>query len=123
MVGQRVTRRLKPGFIVTAAACLLVACSSGGGREIQIVATNDGCTPITIAAATNEKLTFVVKNQASGDRELEGVEGTKLEEVLIPSGRTRKINHTTPKEATTEKLKCYIPGGPATIIDLKISAP
>lgn len=108
---------------MTAAACLLVACSSGGGREIEILAKNDGCTPVRVTATTNEKLTFVVKNEASGDRELEGIEGTKLEEVLIPSGRTRKISHTTSNEATTEKLKCYIPGGPSTIIDLEISAP
>ena len=122
-MGGRVITSLRLGLLVTAAAFLLVACSSGGGREIEIVASNEGCTPVRLAAATNEKLTFVVKNQASGDRELEGVEGTKLEEVLIPAGRTRKINHTTPKQATTEKLKCYIPGGPSTIIDLEISAP
>jgi hypothetical protein len=111
---------------VSAAAVLgavLVACSVGGGREIQIVATDDGCTPTTITATTSEKLTFVVKNDAGSDRELEGIEGTKVEEVLVPSGRTRKVNYTTPGQASTEKLKCYIPGGPSTIINLEVSEP
>ena len=115
--------RLRLSAVLAGSVFLLVACSTGGGREIEIIATDDGCTPAKITASTNEKLTFVMKNQAKGDRELEGVEGTKLEEVLVPAGRTRKINHTTPKEATTEKLKCYIPGGPSTIIDLVSSEP
>ncbi len=111
-------------FVLSLAAmfcAVLIACSTGGGREIEIVATDDGCAPATLNAVTREKLTFVVENQAGGDRELEGIEGTKVEEVLIPAGRTRKINHTTPGEATTEKLKCYVPGGPSTIIELQVS--
>jgi hypothetical protein len=114
---------MKSILLVVTFTVLLVACSTGGGREIEIVATDEGCTPTTLTAATKEKLTFVVKNDAGTDRELEGIEGTKVEEVLIPSGRTRKINHTTPGEATVEKLKCYIPGGPSTIIDLEVSGP
>jgi len=103
-------------------ACILVAaCGGGGGREIEIVATDTGCTPTALTARTGEKLTFVVKNQAKGDRELEGEDGTKLEEVLIPSGRTRKINYTTPDEEGTQKLKCYIPGGPETLIELRVT--
>jgi len=104
------------------AACVLVAaCGGGGGREIAIVATDSGCTPTTLTASTREKLTFVVKNEARGDRELEGEDGTKLEEVLIPSERTRRINYTTPNEEGTQKLKCYIPGGPETIIELRVT--
>jgi hypothetical protein len=108
------------GAVMSAA---LAACSVGGGREIQIVATDDGCTPTTITATTSEKLTFVMKNDAGTDRELEGIEGTKVEEVLVPAGRTRKVNYTTPGQASTEKVKCYIPGGPSTIINLEVSEP
>jgi hypothetical protein len=103
-------------------ALLLTACSSGGGREIEVVATDQGCSPASLSAHTGEKLTFVVKNEAKGDRELEGIEGTKLEEVLVPSGRTRKVNYTAPDKASSQKLKCYIPGAPSTIIDLVVSA-
>ena len=102
---------------------LVGACggSSGGGREIEIVATDTGCTPASLTAATKEKLTFKVVNQAKGDREIEGIEGTKLDEVLIPAGRTRSINFKTPSGAGTQKLKCYIPGGPTTVIELRVS--
>ncbi|HXG36215.1 MAG TPA: hypothetical protein VNL15_04535, partial [Dehalococcoidia bacterium] len=62
--------------------------------------------------------TFVVKNTAKDDREIEGIEGTRLEEVIIPAGRTRTINYTMPKDGTTQKIKCYIPGGPTTIIEV-----
>ena len=62
------------------------------------------------------------QRQAKGDRELEGIEGTRLEEVLIPAGRTRKVHYTAPKSAGTQKLKCYIPGGPATIIEVRVTA-
>jgi hypothetical protein len=95
--------------------------SSGGGREVEIIATDSGCSPALVTATTKEKLTFKVVNQAKGDRELEGIEGTKLAEVLIPSGRTRSINYTTPSGAGTQKLKCYIPGGPTTIIEVRVS--
>ncbi len=113
-------RHVALGF---ALAALVSACggSSGGGREIEIVASDSGCTPASVTASAKEKLTFKVVNQAKGDRELEGIEGTKLDEVLIPAGRTRSINYTTPSGTGTQKLKCYIPGGPTTVIELRIS--
>jgi hypothetical protein len=114
-------RKLTYAFASIVAA-FLVACSTGGGREIEVVATDQGCTPTTISAAPKEKLTFKFVNNANGDREIEGIEGTKLEEVLIPKGRTRSINYTTPSEAGTVKLKCYIPGGPTTIIEVNVAA-
>ena len=113
----------KLGSFPIVMAILLVACSGGGGgREIEIIASDTGCAPASIEAKTKEKLTFVMKNEAKDDRELEGIEGANLEEVLIPSGRTRKINYTAPASAGTQKLKCYIPGGPSTIIELLVAA-
>jgi hypothetical protein len=107
-------------FILT---FFIAACSGGAsGREIDIVATDSGCTPVNITATAGEKLTFLMKNEAKGDRELEGVEGTRLEEVLVPAGRTRKINYTAPKQQGTQKLKCYVPGGPSTLIELRVTS-
>jgi len=104
-------------------ALLAIACSSGGsGREIEIEITDTDCSPTSVQLTAGEKVTFVVDNKANGDRELEGIEGTNLEEVLIPAGRTRKVNYTAPKEEGTQKMKCYIPGGPSTIIEAKVSA-
>ena len=96
------------------------ACTTGGGREVTITAAPTGCTPASVQVKAGEKVTFVMVNRAGGDRELEGIEGTKLEEVLVPDGRTRKINFTAPKEAIAQKLACYIPGGPRTIIDVQV---
>jgi uncharacterized cupredoxin-like copper-binding protein len=101
---------------------IAVACSGGGsGREISIVAIDSGCSPALVQVSAGEKITFVVDNQASGDRELEGIDGTRLEEVLIPKGRQRKIDYTAPSTAGTQKLKCYIPGGPSTIIEVNVT--
>ena len=109
---------------IAALALLLAACSGegdgdgGGGRELPITVSAQGCAPERITAQPGEKLTFVVKNESSTDRELEGIEGTRLEEVLVPAGRTRNINYTMPAGGATQKLKCYLPGGPSTIIEL-----
>ncbi len=108
---------------LVAGAVLLLACGGGGGgREVAITAMDDSCTPTSLSARAGEKLTFVVKNEAKGDREIEGIEGTRLEEVLVPSGRTRKLNYTVPSSGSTQKLKCYIPGGPQTIIEIQVES-
>lgn len=99
-------------------AGVLAACGGGGGREIAIVATDDVCAPTTVRATAGERVTFVVRNNAGGDREFEGEDGTRLEEVLIPAGRTRRINYTVPNGTATQTFKCYIPGGPETLVEL-----
>jgi hypothetical protein len=106
--------------VLAAAALLLAACGSSGegGREVEITQTDDGCTPASVSVTRGEKLKLVVTNQASKDSEVEGEQGTKLEEVLIPKGKTRTPGYTVPDSAETQHIKCYIPGGPATIIEL-----
>ncbi len=105
----------------TTAAFVLAACAAGGGREVTVTATDSACTPNGVDAQPGEKLTLVVKNEAKGDREIEGIEGARLPEVLIPAGRTRRVNFTMPEQGGTQKVKCYIPGGPSTIIELRAS--
>ena len=101
---------------------LLTACteSGAGGREVNITQGDDACSPTTVDVTAGEKLQFVVKNDSSNDvYELEGIEGTKLEEFVVPSGKTRKSGYTVPGDANgTYKIKCYVPAGPSTIIDL-----
>ncbi|MBI5285711.1 MAG: hypothetical protein HY874_11515, partial [Chloroflexi bacterium] len=57
-------------------------------------------------------------NNSSKDYEIEGIEGAKLEELLIPKGKTRSPGYTVPDGSGVHKLKCYVPGGPSTIIEL-----
>ncbi len=52
----------------------------------------------------------------------EGIEGTNLEEVIIPSGRTRSINYNAPSSEGEQKVKCYVPGGSSTVISLRVAA-
>ncbi|MEO9254383.1 MAG: cupredoxin domain-containing protein, partial [Tepidiformaceae bacterium] len=55
-------------FVLVPLAALLVgafaACGgdSGSRRAIDIVQTNDGCTPATISLKAGEQVTFKVKN-------------------------------------------------------------
>lgn len=116
-------RTLSVVLAASVLASLAAACGGDGGqrRIIAITQTDDGCTPASIELTTGEKVKFEVKNDGKKDREVEGIDGTKLEEVLVPSGRTRSLDYTAPGAAGAGKIKCYIPGGNTTIIDLAIS--
>ena len=105
---------------VAVALALAAACSSSGagGREVRITQRDDGCDPTSISVTPGEKLKLVVKNESSKDYEIEGIEGAKLEELVIPKGKTRSPGYTVPQGAGVHKLKCYVPAGPSTIIEL-----
>jgi uncharacterized cupredoxin-like copper-binding protein len=108
------------GAILSAAGA---ACSddSGPRRVIQLTQADDGCSPASVDLHTGEAVTFVVKNEGKKDREVEGIDGTRLEELLVPSGRTREVDYDAPSKEGTGKVKCYIPGGSTTIIELNVS--
>jgi plastocyanin len=120
--------RIFPLPFLTAALLLpfaLAACGgdSGDRRAIAITQTDVGCSPDKIDLTTGEKVKFEVKNDGKKDREVEGIDGTKLEEVLVPSGKTRSVNYTAPGSPGTQKVKCYVPGGNTVLIELNVSAP
>lgn len=100
---------------------LAFACESSGagGREIAVTQGDDGCTPTVIEATPGEKLDLRVKNETGNTYEIEGIEGTNLEEVLVPEGRTRSVGYDVPDEGGVSKVKCYIPGGVSTIIEIR----
>jgi uncharacterized cupredoxin-like copper-binding protein len=107
------------GLIVFASAC---ESSGAGGRRVEITQSDDGCTPASIAVTAGEKLNLVVKNESSSDAfEVEGIEGTKLEEFVVHKGKTRSAGYTVPSGAGTHKVKCYVPAGTSTIIELVAS--
>ncbi|MBI5290050.1 MAG: hypothetical protein HY873_13835 [Chloroflexi bacterium] len=105
------------GLVLLTTACTE---SGSGGREVNITQGDDSCSPATVDVTPGEKLQIVVKNDSDHDvYEVEGIEGTKLEEFVVPSGKTRKSGYTVPGDANaTYKLKCYVPAGPSTIIEL-----
>lgn len=107
--------------LATGAVFLILGCgaSGEGGREVNITQTDDGCTPTSIEATAGEKLNLVVKNDTGDIYEIEGIDGAKLEEVIVPDGRTRSIGYDVPESGGTTKLKCYVPGGASTIIEVK----
>lgn len=107
------------GIVVLATAC---AASGEGGRQVAITQGSDGCTPGSVSVTPGEKLQLVVKNEAKSDYEVEGIDGTKLEEVVVPEGRTRKVGYTVPSGSGTYKVKCYVPAGVSTIIELVAGA-
>jgi len=110
--------------LLGAFAALVSACGggdSGARRVIQITQNDDACAPLSIDVKGGEKVRFEIKNEGKKDHEVEGIEGTKLEELLVPAGRTRNLDYTAPKQESMQKIKCYIPGGSATIIEVKVS--
>ena len=105
-------------ILALAAAC---GSSGSGGRQVDITQRDDGCTPASVAVVVGEKLKLVVTNESGKDSEIEGVDGTSLEEVEIPEGKTRSAGYTVPNGAGTHKIKCYQPDGVSTIIELVAS--
>lgn len=120
MRGYRFTWRRIAGAGSVAIALLAAACSASGagGRAVTITQADEGCTPARIEATPGEKLKLVVKNESGRDYEVEGIEGTKLEEVVVPKGKTREPGYKVPSEPGTHKIKCYVPGGTNTIIEV-----
>jgi plastocyanin len=104
------------GLIVFAAAC---ESSGAGGRKVEITQKDDGCTPKSVAVTPGEKLNLVVKNESTNDAyEVEGIDGTKLEEFVVHKGSTRSAGYSVPDGAGTHNVKCYVPAGTSTIIEL-----
>jgi len=116
--------RASTTLLAAGIAALLLACSSDAeGREVAIEIGPEACSPASIPVTPGEAITFKVVNDAGGDREFEGIEGTRIEEVLVPDGRTRTVNYTVPETAdATYLVKCYSPSGPETIIQLVAGA-
>lgn len=102
-------------------ALVAAACSSSGagGRAVDVTQTDAGCTPAFIAATPGEKLNLKVKNETGRLYEVEGIEGTDLQEVVVPEGRTREVGFNVPDEGGISKIKCYAPGGASTIIEVR----
>ncbi len=112
------------GGLAVLGLALLGACGGDDDsprRVVQIVQTDAGCSPAFIEAKAGEKLKFEVKNEGKKDKEIEGIEGADLEELLIPSGKTRSVNYSAPGKAAVEKIKCYDPSGESTIIEVRVS--
>jgi len=106
------------GFVALTAAC---ASSGAGGRKIAITQSTGGCTPASVSVTAGEKLQLVVKNESKSDYEVEGIDGTKMEETIVPAGRTRNVGFTVPANGAAQHVKCYVPAGVATIIEFASS--
>jgi len=115
-------RRYAVVLTIAGACAIALACASSGagGRRVEITQRDDGCTPTSISAAPGEKLNLVVTNESSHDPfELEGIDGTAFEEMGVPEGKTRSAGFTLPGGGGGPyRLKCYVPGGVATIIEV-----
>lgn len=85
-------------------------------RTVQIVQRDDACAPDRIELTVRERISFRVVNESKDDQEVEGEDGIKLEELLVPAGKTRVINYTAPDKAGSGTIKCYRPGGQTTMI-------
>ena len=111
-------------LIPVLAACGLTAV--GGGEEIYIVAGEDGggmyFEPAVITVPADAEVTFVVKNEGAVDHEFESNERGEagIDEIIIPPGRTRRVNWTAPSEAGTYPIYCDLPGHRAAGMELTL---
>lgn len=104
----------------TVAALVMAGCSLtavGGGVEIPVTAGERGdgrmyFEPDVITVTAGTEVTFVIRNEGKQDHEFESIEAGEagIEEMLIPPGRTRKVNWTAPSEQGTYAVYCDLPG-------------
>ncbi len=115
--------------MVLLAGLLLAGCSLaavGGGEEIYIVAgERDGelyFEPNVITVSAGAEVTFVIKNEGSVDHEFESIEKGEagIQEIIIPPGRTRRVNWTAPNKAATYPGYCDLPGHRAAGMELTL---
>jgi hypothetical protein len=109
--------------ILALAVGVLGGCSGGDDsprRTVTIEIQDDACTPGTIQVGKGESVTIAGVNKGKKDTELEGINGMKFEEVLVPSGKTRSAGWTAPNKTGSAELKCYVPTGQSTIVKLEI---
>ncbi len=106
------------------AACGLTAV--GGGEEIHIV-SGEGSEgmyfePDVITVSAGAEVTFVITNEGSVDHEFESSERGEagIEEIIIPQGRTRRVNWTAPSKAGTYPVYCDLPGHRAAGMELTL---
>ena len=121
MTGKLIAPAAIAAFVVLSAAC---GSSGEGGREVRITQGQEECTPTTIDASPGEKLNLVVTNESDKEPyELEGEGGTKLEEIVVPQGKTREVGFDAPEDPGAYEIKCYVPGDIETIIEVQVKAP
>ncbi len=115
------SKQIVTSLTAAALGLLLASCRGGasGIRNVEITQRDDGCVPKSIAVSPGEKLALVVKNDSSNDTyEVEGIDGTELAESAVPRGTTRTLSYAVPPGEGRHRLKCYVPAGPSTIIEL-----
>jgi len=90
---------------------LLAACAGEGrqGREIAITIGEYFFRPERVTVAAGERVTFVVRNEGRLDHEFESDEAG-IEEVLIPPGKTRRVNWQAPDKPGSFPVYCDLPG-------------
>lgn len=98
----------------------LTACSTASaGREITIEMTDFALNPVQIEVKAGEQITWVLENKSSTDHEFESDAG-KLEEVLVPGGKTKRVNWTAPKKAGTYEFECDMAGHDGMVMEVVV---
>lgn len=110
----RTTLLLRLLGIAVATGISFAGCAGTVGREVSVVAGEaDGkrmyFEPGEIRVRAGERVTFIIRNDGKLDHEFESDEAG-IEEVLIPSGRTRRATWTAPKQPGRYPVYCDIAG-------------
>lgn len=114
------SKRVLVGSLVAVSLAVLTGCgSSSSGREIAVEMTNFKLSPAAVEVKAGESITFVLNNQSNQDHEFESDEA-KVEEVLVPAGKSRKVNWKAPAKAGEYEFECDMAGHDGMVMTVKV---
>lgn len=113
------TRSLIVGLLAIVTLALTACSTASAGREITIEMTDYKLTPAQVEVKAGEKITWVLENKSTSDHEFESDEG-KLEEVLVPGGKSKRVNWTAPTKAGTYEFECDMAGHDGMVMDVVV---
>ncbi|HLO02535.1 MAG TPA: cupredoxin domain-containing protein, partial [Symbiobacteriaceae bacterium] len=85
------------GLVATLGMTLTACSTASTGRTITIEMTDFKLTPAQVEVKAGEQITWDLQNKSGNDHEFESDAG-KLEEVLVPSGKSKQVNWTAPNK-------------------------
>lgn len=116
-------KRFLAGSLAALSLAAFAGCGStaASGREIAVEMTNFKLSPATVEVKAGESVTFVLNNKSDLDHEFESDEA-KVEEVVVPPGKSRKVDWKAPATPGEYEFECDMAGHEGMVMTVTVVA-